>query len=452
MSSVLSKENIKNIYTLSPMQEGMFFEYMIDPKSKAYIQQVSFDITGKFENKKFKTAIEVLVSRHDILRTVFSDKNVDKLLQVVLKKIHPEYQYLDLSQHANAQDELEEITLSDRVRPFNLKQGPVIRTMVLKSGNVHRVLVTFHHIILDGWSLFKILNELFLLYQYDGVMESEPIQFGEYIKWIKSKDEAISNSYWSDYLKGFGRPSTIPVVRSNDNLNYDHCTEDIVLDKDFSKQILAYTRNTKVTGFNLFLTSWAFLLATFNGLIDVCFGAVVSGRGDQFDGLQDIIGITINTIPIRIRFNPNDSFVNVLKIVQMEFLDSDEHSHESLSKIQARSKTKHTLFDHIFVYENIEWEDLSKPFSNESDLKIDNLQNIEHTNYNFEVVVYPRDEMLVRFSYNCNAVNKSFVKVLAKEFKSILTRIITNPTILIKDILLQKDVLSTSEIAPIEDF
>ncbi|WP_075342507.1 condensation domain-containing protein [Tenacibaculum agarivorans] len=426
----LRKENIQNIYPLSPIQEGMFFEAMLKQDMQAYIQQVTFDFHGHFDNEKFEQALQFLILRHDILRTVFTNKKEGQPLQIVLKQYPLDYIFYEeqlSSKMIEAENEKE------RKQIFDLFKGPLFKTRVYKkSDKVHMIAFTFHHILLDGWSLFKILEELILLYTDEKVHLPAPKSYREFIKDLSLKDERKAEIYWRTYLKNYEYPAQIPLKNEENISEFSRYSEEVLFNKEVSLSIQHYAKEYGITEYNLFIVVWGYLLTRFNNVDEAVFGVVNSGREAH---LIDVVGITINTLPFRIKFPSNKTFFELIKDIQEDSTQNLEFIHTPLSKIQSFSHLKHQLFDHIFVYENLDWQDVNKERESINDTHISNIQNIEHTHYNFEVAVYPGKEIVVKFIYNSKKVDENFVAFIAKEFKTLLRTIITNPNLKIGELM-----------------
>ncbi|MCA1612788.1 MAG: condensation domain-containing protein, partial [Acidobacteria bacterium] len=222
MSSIrlLSKENVKDVYTLSPIQEGLLFHALLDEDSTAYFQQAAFRLRGALDMARVEETLQALVDRHDALRTVFKYKGGDRPLQIVLKEWSADFSYEDL-RHL-APDEREEFVRrykeSDRSNPFDLSRDALTRFAVLRlAEDEYEFVWSHHHIIMDGWCVHILLAEFFEL--YNSRQEGRPSRLPEarpyslYIKWLEGRDHGRARAYWGQYLRGYSEAARFPTQK-----------------------------------------------------------------------------------------------------------------------------------------------------------------------------------------------------------------------------------------------
>ena len=206
----ISKQNIKNIYPLTPVQQGMLFHGLLDENTIAYFQQTIWRLKGEIQADLFLDAWNLLVENHDVLRTVYSYDHSDRPLQVVLKNRPLKLNFIDLSQHDSAEKEVlcQQIQKTDQIMPFDLSQGPLMRlTLIRVDSNIWQVMLSHHHILLDGWSYGLLLSEFIDVYQQlyrNEVPElSREVPFSSFIKWLEAQPSEAAAQYWRDLLSGF---------------------------------------------------------------------------------------------------------------------------------------------------------------------------------------------------------------------------------------------------------
>lgn len=453
MAGIYSKENISNIYTLSPMQEGIFIEMKLFSHSTSYTTQVCFEMHGSFQIEKFQQALGCLKRRHDILRTIFVETKDGKLLQMVLKRQHDEVQYLDCSTLIESHKKVNSIREEEFNRPFDLSKGPLLRVYVIKrSQDFHTILFTFQHIILDGWSLYAILHELLYLYETgneNGLKKETP--FVEYIRWIMGNNQEQQAGYWNKYLAGYTRPAVIPVIHTIDVAHFHLSEYSIMLGNDQMEKLRQYVLNRKVTLYSIMLTCWAFVLSGFNNKNDVVFGTVTAGRNAGIEGIKDIIGVMANTIPVRVIFPANARMQDVIRTVHLESIGNESQHYVSLAAIQSYSPLKQDLFDHIFIYENIEWTDVhgSKAAFNEMEIK--NFQIHGHSHYNLEIVIYPHEQR-IQFLYNNLVIDGDFIRTIGMYLLEILDAVVNDTEIMVNSIMQVSSPPVESEAPEFTDF
>lgn len=436
MAGIYSKENISNIYPLSPMQEGMFIDLKLFPHSTSYTQQVCFDIKGRFEIDKLHKGIGCVMERHDILRTIFVETKDGKLLQIVLKKYEAAIQYLDCSNLPDPGGKINSIQETAYNQPFDLSKGPLFRVQVIRrSQELHSILLTFQHIILDGWSLYTLLHELLYCYQNGsdkGLKTATP--FVEYIRWIGSKNQEANATYWKQYLAGYTRAAIIPAMHNVDMGRFQPADHNIQMDGALMEKLRQYAQQCKVTPYNIILTCWAFVLSKFNNTEDVVFGTVTAGRNAAIAGIKEIVGVTANTIPVRVRFPAHARMQEVMHQVQLEAIGNESHHYMSLAAIQSYSPLRQELFDHIFIYENIEWTDVTEGVTHQEGMEISNFQVHGRTHYNLEITVYPH-EQYIKLLYNELAIDGDLIRAIGTHLMEVLDAVVNDTSIRVNSIM-----------------
>ncbi len=216
---IFSKKNIKNIYPLSPMQEGMFFHALYEPTSSVYFEQTSYRMHGQLNIPLIEKSINELFRRYDILRTVFSQKKADQLLQIVLKEREADFHFEDISHRDNKEDYVGEFKKKDRDRVFDLSRDVLMRVAVLKVGpEEYEFIWSHHHILMDGWCMGILITEFLQI--YNCFLENRPyklpavIPYSEYIGWLERQDKKRSADYWNCYLEDYDELASISQVTS----------------------------------------------------------------------------------------------------------------------------------------------------------------------------------------------------------------------------------------------
>ncbi|WP_260989997.1 condensation domain-containing protein, partial [Paenibacillus xylanexedens] len=222
--SVGGKRNVVSMYPLSPMQEGMLFQALMEPQSSAYFDQVSFTIQGSLHKAHLEESLSLLMERHDIFRTVFMYEGLERPLQIVLQKRNPSIIFEDYTglTEEEVKISVEQFKEADRERGFDLTRDVLLRLAVLKMGKGHYELVlSHHHILMDGWCRGIVLKEFF--YMYTQLCSGQAIDlptvkpYIEFIKWLKAQDREEALGYWRDYLAGYEQRTAIPTSGHSTN-------------------------------------------------------------------------------------------------------------------------------------------------------------------------------------------------------------------------------------------
>ncbi|AYF81299.1 non-ribosomal peptide synthetase [Bacillus thuringiensis] len=439
-----SKKDIQNIYFLTPMQEGMLFNYAMNEKAGSYLEQITFSIEGTFNFSAFKAALQVLVARYDVLRARFIYKNVKRPVQIVLKqeKIDINLKDISLYNQNDKEEFVKKFYKLDRENQFNLAKELPFRINIFQlSSKEYLVICSFHHIILDGWSVGILLREFGEI--YGNLINNKKIEldetkpYSQYIKWLEKREGRENDlTYWKQYLKGYEQVAGIPkAIKNRQSQEYDLQQIDFRFSKQVTERLKKIAQQNGVTLSALFHTLWGVFLQKYNQLDDVVFGSVVSGRPSALDGIDKMVGLLINCIPIRVQADGSMPFSKLLKKVGTEVVGLSDFHFSPLSEIQANTALNRNLINHVIVFENYPLENIMSS-NNEEYLgfNIKNIDAYEETDYDFNVVVIPEEELHIRFGYNALEYQESFVQRMKEHFQSIAETVSIQPNISIKDI------------------
>lgn len=352
-----SSDMIQKIYPLSPMQEGMLFHSLINDDKKEYFEQISFRISSELKIDLLEESLNKLIQRYDIFRTIFIYKGQNRPRQVVLKSAKIKMRVEDISDmDSNDQVKfIERLKEEDRNIGFDLSKEISIRSLVIKTNKEEYLfMLSFHHILLDGWSLPIVFNELF--YIYNSLNKNIPLSlpktnnYKNYIKWVESQDKEVALAFWSEYLENYEEECKVPkLINKIKKMEYVSDNEEFIIDKDFTNKLKNLASQNKGTVNLIFQAIWGIILGKYNKVEDVVFGSVVSGRPSEIEGIESMVGLFINTIPVRIKAEKNKKFVELLKEVQAASAKSKRYEYVQLSEIQSNTVLKQQLIDNIYV-------------------------------------------------------------------------------------------------------
>ncbi len=410
----IEKSNVKDIYTLSPMQEGMLFHKIYDRESTAYFEQVTFTAEGRLDIEAFKKSWKELLKLYDIFRTLFIHKETEEPLQIVLKERDLDFTFMDLSDLTDKirKDVINKFRQQDRERGFDLAKDVLIRVAVLKvSESTFVVVWSHHHIIMDGWCLGIVIKKLFTAYSAYITGEKPPSvnvpQYGKYIARLKNMDREETKRYWEEYLSEYDHSITVTGKQKQESRVEEYKVEliSLELNEEITKELRHMAVKNRVSLNTVIQAAWATLLCKYNGTDDIVFGATVSGRPVDVQGVGDMVGLFINTVPVRVRFKGDAGFEEVMSRLQNEAFDSERHHYYSLADIQSQSPLKQDLIEHVVVFENYplsgELHKLHEEF--DTGFTVKNIDVVERTNYDFILIVYPAERIVFNLSYNSSA-------------------------------------------------
>ncbi|WP_281277899.1 non-ribosomal peptide synthetase [Paenibacillus xylaniclasticus] len=431
----------QKLYPLSPMQEGMLFHSLLE-KSDAYFEQKVLYVQGVIDTDCFEEAYKWIVDRYEVLRTVFIYDGIEKPLQAVLSEQDIELTLKDLSALPREQQEklIENMLLEDRNRGFDLSTDILMRFMLIRTSPRSYVIVwSNHHIIMDGWCQNIIMREFIQF--YSSLRNGTPLQLGEvypysdYIDWLVCKDKGEALAYWKSYLMDYTVNPELPGRRTGQQ-PYIHREETLQIEGELTRRLEEIARQNQVTLNTMMQTLWGIVLAKYNHIEDVVFGAVVAGRPANLTGVEHMIGLFINTIPVRIRLKSDERLEDVLKRVQLEALQSQEHDYVSLSEVQNVSSLKQELVKQIMVFENYPVETQLRQMTEGGEIgfEVERIQNFEQTNYDLNLIVIPGESLWIRFSYNQAVYSDTTIEQVKQHLHELIRYVVQTPEALIEEL------------------
>ncbi|MCP4149775.1 MAG: AMP-binding protein, partial [bacterium] len=433
----LDKKNIENVIALTPVQEGMLFHYLKEPESHLYFEQLSLEISGEINRKTFEKTWNTVIATNEMLRTLFRWEKVDHPVQVVLKEHRIEPHYYDLTGSTpgeggqTIQESREQIKKKDRAHPFQLKEVPFRVTLIKLAKNKDQMIISNHHILYDGWSNGIILKEFFQTYNAytagQKIVKPVKTKFKEYVKWLREQDKNSQIQYWKESLQGIEASSGISIKKRN--LKEQMQSTDINLNwgSKLKTRLDEFSREHKITPAAVLYTAWGLLLQRYNNSEEVLLGTTVSGRTPKLKGIENIVGLFINTLPLRVASRPEEKTTEILQRVYENSKTMEEYENTSLVTIKESSPLgiEDSLFDTIVVIENYPLD--SKLKNTGGTLSLENYIMFEMTNYDITVGISVFDELGINLMYNREIFEEESIIRLAAHFNRILQGIVENP-------------------------
>lgn len=427
--------NLENIFELSPMQQGMLFHTLYSVHLDPYVYQYTARIKGGLRVAAFKQAWQKAMDRHQVLRTSFYWKEIDKPLQVVYKHVKLPFREEDWRNlSANEQQErLEAYLQAERASGFDLSKPPLLHLSLIQLGEkTYQFVWSFHHILLDGWSVALLLKEVFAYYeafrQHAELELPWPRPYSDYIAWLQ-QDLTKAEQFWRRTLHGFNSPTSLPFDRGPDNSNVAdiHDAEYVTLSREITGSLQSFARQYQLTLNTLMQGVWGILLSHYTARTDIVFGSVVSGRPHDLNGADSMVGLFINTLPTRVRVEPETTLVSWLKKLQIEQFEARQYEYSPLVQVQRWSEVPRTqsLFELLMVFENFPVNPSAASLI--GDLQLETARSFEQNSYPLAFVVVPNAEIMLAISYSRTRFDQPAIVQILEDLQSLLSRILEHP-------------------------
>lgn len=398
------EKGIEKIYPLTAMQEGMLYHKLEAEESSGYVVQNVFRIKGMLEEELLKESLNVLSEKHEVLRSAILYEEVKEPRQAILREQWPELTMYDLSEEMDAESHFQKIKEKDIERGFDLGNDRLIRAAIVKfSENEHCLILSFHHIIVDGWCLSILMGDL--VRNYDrllrGVNREEVIGnptlgvYEEYVRYIRRQGKETAMKYWKDLLGDYEEQSWIRPEGNPERVEEEVLTVSLQLDEESSRKIAETAARYGATPNTVVETAWGIVLQRYNNRKDAVYGKVVSGRNVPVEGAEDTVGLFINTIPVRVKTKEGMQIGELLEELQEQGIESSEHDHHSLADIQKQSDLGNELIQTLVAYENYYIRE-----ETEEGLKLEVESAREQTNYTITISAYLEGNLHLNLMYD----------------------------------------------------
>ncbi|MFI1104555.1 amino acid adenylation domain-containing protein [Streptomyces melanogenes] len=409
----------------TPLQQGLFFHTAFDAEGQdIYTTQLVLDFEGPLEPEALREACAALLRRHDSLRSGFATDARGEVVRFVAADPPLAWRVLDLSgtDAVTRGDEAERVVREERARRFDVGCPPLVRFLLVRLAQDRwRFALTNHHIILDGWSTSLLMDELFQLY---GAGEAELLpapSYSAYLDHLATADLDEAREAWDEALAGAGAPTLVaPEAAERGAVVPERVLR--TLPAELTARLAERARACEVTLNTVVQVAWGLVLRQLTGRDDVLFGMTVSGRAVDFEDVEQMVGLLINTLPARVRIDPADSLADVLRRVQDQQLDLFEHHHLGLTEIQRRTGLG-TLFDTTTAFENY-------PVGGELALggaRLTGVGGFDATHYPLSLICTPGAELGIRLDYRPDVFERERAERFGDWFVRMLEAVAADP-------------------------
>ncbi|HBO6332108.1 TPA: amino acid adenylation domain-containing protein [Pseudomonas aeruginosa] len=419
---------VEDLYPLSPMQQGMLFHSLYQQEAGDYINQLRVDIDG-LHPESFRAAWQAALDEHDVLRSGFLWQGAfETPLQVVRKRVEVPFSVLDWRGREDLAAALDELAAGEGWLGFDLSEAPLLRLVLVRTDEErYHLIYTNHHILMDGWSNSQLLGEV--LQRYRG--ETPPRSGGryrDYIAWLQRQDAALAEAFWLPRLRQLDEPTrlgqSIAQARQRGKGYAERLRE---LDGEQTRRLAELAREQKITVNTLVQAAWLMLLQRYTGQDSVAFGATVAGRPAELNGIEEQIGLFINTLPVIASPLPQQSLASWLQAVQGENLALREFEHTPLYDIQRwAGQGGEALFDNILVFENYPVSQMLQQQASQG-LAFGAVGNHEQTNYPLTLSVSLGQRLELQFAYDREHFDDASVARLDRHLTHLLAQMVERP-------------------------
>lgn len=435
--SVIDK--VKAVYPLLPIQEGFLFHAIKDPSSHAYFIQTFWHSNREYNAEAMRAAWEIVIDNNELLRAAYIWEELAHPIQVIHEKTKIPIIEKDWKGFLAEEQEREfnEYLIQDRNLGFDLKKAPLMRlTIIHLSGNEQIMVWSFHHIIMDAWSVGKIIEELDYYYStlcsgYTLMIKRKSL-FRDYIGWQKSQNNDTNKEFWQNYLDGF---HTVNQIFFSKKLEFNNleCTcysqFDYYLSQELSCLLYDYAKRNEITINAVMQGIWAYLLSIYSNSKDVVFGFTVSTRSAENKKVNDIVGPMLNTIPFRVIIDDNLLLLEYLKKIQSNLINVIDHSYYSHINIQRESQilSGNAHYYSSFGFESRQLQDIEDKLFFFYKIKIQ-----EVTHYPLSLYIIPGEIIHFDISFNTDWYYRSDINELIDNYVNLLLNIEKNKDISLK--------------------
>ncbi|GGY40484.1 hypothetical protein GCM10010363_21540 [Streptomyces omiyaensis] len=407
---------------VSPLQEGFYFHAAFDEEAAdLYVVQELLDLDGPVDPDRLRRALQLMLDRHPLLRASYRQLPGGEVVQRLADHVTLPWRQADTTATP-----LAELLAADRAARFDLARPPLVRATLIRDGRRHRLLLTLHHIVADGWSVALLLRELATA--YEGGALPEPVDPRPYLAWLAARDRDAARDAWRGALAGLDGPTRLAApagAADPDRLPARPEHVDTRLPEDLTTALNAFARAHGVTLGTVLNGAWALLLGALTGRRDVVFGTTVSGRTTEVPGVDAAVGLFINTVPVRVTLRPDEPLGALLRRVQDEHAALLDHHHLGLADIQ-RLAGGGELFDTLVVVENFPAGEPA-PGRAPGALRVTGTEVLDAVHYPLALVVEPGDGLQLRFKHDAARLDGLTVAVLATRFTTLLRTLAADP-------------------------
>jgi nonribosomal peptide synthetase CepB len=423
---VATVPGLTDVWPLSPLQKGMLFERGLDEDGvDVYQSQRILDLDGSLDADRLRAAWTSLVARHESLRTSFHQLGSGETVQVVVDRADIAWRTADVShlERADAAAEVERLLAEDQAQRFDVTRAPLLRLLLIRLGEErHRLVLTSHHILLDGWSTPIILGEMSAAYA-GGLGPSAAPSYRDHLAWLSRQDEEATRSAWRSELAGLDEPTLVDADAGKTMvMPAEHCER---LSEQDTRALTEFARAEGLTLSTIVQGAWALVVARLAGRTDVVFGTVVSGRPAEVPDVERMVGMFINTVPVRVRIAGGTPLLDLLQDLQRRQSVLTEHQYLGLPEI-VKAAGPGAVFDTIIMIENYPRD--AAGLGDDGGVTISSALTRTGTSYPLTMSASPGERLQIRVSYRPDRFGPDTAAEVAAQVVRVMRRLVAAPS------------------------
>ncbi|HVI47207.1 MAG TPA: amino acid adenylation domain-containing protein, partial [Chitinophaga sp.] len=440
------RAQVDRMYRLSGLQSGMLFHGLYDGHTGSYVEQFTATL-NTVDETLFMKSWEWVMRRHTILRSAFYYDTFNIPIQCVYRQVELpltvfDYRHLGaVAQRAAIRD----YEVADRLKGFDFRDAPLMRISLARLDNEHTYMLwSFHHILLDGWSVPILIEELLEAYEQlaAGNMLPAPAEdrYEDYIRYIRKDESGRATAHWRNYLEHITEGSLLPFVSAVANRTKGigtYSLKQLTIGTDITASLSAYAQRHHITLNTLMQGVWAYLLYRYTGHREVTYGVTVSGRPEDLPGIEQAVGMYINTLPLHTTVAEGRPLAAWLQELQADQLGNREYQYAPLNELQRLTAVDGELFDTLLVFENYPVSEVLETRSWQ--LKMEDVFVTSQTNYPLWLVIIAGADIHIRFEFNAVLINEADVIAISGHFKQVLTQLATSAVTIPDELIMLTD-------------
>jgi len=430
------RRNIEDIYPLSPMQQGLLFHHLYAQEVGVYVVQITCEL-ARLNVSAFEQAWQNVVARHSSLRTAFVWKDPAKPLQIVGRQLEVTLHREDWrgQSRATQNQQFDDRLAIDRERSFNLNKAPLLRLALFQiDDDAYKFLWSHHHLLLDGWSVALLFKEVFAY--YEALCQGQPLElrqvrpYRDYIAWLQQQDHSAAEAYWREYLRGFTTPTPLGIDRprrvQTEQPIYVH--QEQLLGQELADAVQQMGRRYRLTTNTIVQSAWALLLARYSRQQEVVYGVTVSGRPGELSGVEQMVGLFINTLPVRVRIDEQEEVKEWLRRQQAEQVEMRQYEYSALVEVQGWSEVEpgRPLFESMVVFENYPFDTTLQ--SQDQHVVIRDIQSQSTMDFPLTLTAVLRSELLLQLTYDRRRFDDASIRRMLAHLRTLLEAMTSDPS------------------------